>query len=191
MLKRLAVFALLASFCLFAAEPVATLTAGTDVKVNGRLLQTDGVPNWPLAAGDEIITGSSPAVVLFPDGVRLTISPSTKIVIQQCDRCIVQLFYGSTDYVKPANSKFEMCALGHPVRPVENTQGTVLVEGKDKVIVRVAGVDRVVTSGTCACNTGAIWAHSHVKTIVLVTAGGAAVTGTTVGLVRRKKASAQ
>ncbi len=191
MSRPLAVFALLFSSSLFAAGPVAVITGGTDIKVNKRPLQTAGAPNWPVAVGDEIVTGTS-AVLTFPDGARVTLGADTRVVIQQCDRCVVQLFRGTTQFVKPAGSKFEMCALGHPVRPSEGTEGSVTVEGKDKVVVRVAGTEQVVTSGTCSCDAGAAWLHapSHVKTVVLVGAG-AAATGTTVALTRGKRASAQ
>jgi hypothetical protein len=158
------------------------------------VLQTAGAPNWPVSAGDEIVTGTAGAVLVFEDGARIAMAPHTKLILQQCDRCIAQLFYGAVDYHKPADSKLEFCALGRPVRPDPGTDGSVTVVGSDKVIVKVAGQERVITTGSCPCDAGAPWVlakagMSSATKIAIITAGTAAAAGTAVAVTRPPKKS--
>jgi len=159
-MKRLVVLSSLLLICavlLNAAAPIATITGSAGLKINGKTVPTTGAPNWPLFAGDEVIVGPVAASVVFPDGTRLNVLPNTRFIVKVCDRCIVQLFEGAIEFNKPAESKFEMCALGHPVRPEPATNGSVTVEKPDKVIVRVGSEEKVVTSGHCPCDAGAPW----------------------------------
>jgi len=125
-------------------------------------MQSAGAPTWPLAIGDEVIAGPVQEVILFPDGARLTVAPDARVVLQGCDHCVAQLFRGSVDYVKPAESKLELCALGHPLRPEPGTQGSVAIEG-DKVLVKVADTQRVASGGKCSCDAGAPWAKGGIS----------------------------
>jgi hypothetical protein len=191
MLKTFCLFLLFGASFLGAAEPIAVVTADVGLTINGKAIKTAGAPNWPVAAGDELVTGTANAVLSFPDGARLTLEPNTKVALKSCDRCVVQLFQGSVDYSKPAGSKLEMCALGHPVRPVSGSEGSVRIDGSGNVVVKVADKEHVASSGTCACKAGAPWAAtaSHTKLAVIVAAGGAAVAATSVAVTRGAAAS--
>ncbi len=174
MAKYIATVALIlsCSLSLFAAQPIAVLTAGSDVTVNGKAVQTTGAPNWPLAEGDEVITGTANAVLSFSDGSQLTMRPHTKLVIRTCDWCVVRLFYGAVDYATPNGSKLEICALGHPIQPPAGTQGSIIIETvpEKRVVWKTATEDRVVSSGKCPCHLGGIpWGK-----IVIITGAGVA-----------------
>src|SRR4051812_8353055 len=45
---------MLCSLSLSAAEPIGVVTAGPELKINGKNVNTSGAPNWPVAAGDEL-----------------------------------------------------------------------------------------------------------------------------------------
>jgi len=185
----LALFALFSGMIL-AAEPFAILTASGDIKLNGKPLPTLGAPNWPLEVGDELITGVDTAIVTFPDGMRITLAPAAKVVLQQCNHCVVQFHQGALDYNKPVGSKADICALGRPVRPVAGSQGSVIIEPPDKVVVRVASEEKVVTSGKCPCNLGAPWGitgmSAGAKAVIIV---GAAAAATTAGVLATRPSS--
>ena len=196
MIRWLVLSALLLSLTLVAAAPVATLTAGAGVSVNGKPLQTAGNPTWPLGSGDEVVTTTAPAVITFPDGSRVSLAPGTKIGIVCADRCVVQIFSGAVSFLRAPGSNMEMCALGKPVRPAEGAQGTVAIEGNNKVVVTVNNQQQVASAGTCSCNAGAPWAGAaaaghagHHVALIVVAAAGAAAAGTTIALTRGAGAS--
>src|SRR5437868_10936150 len=107
--KRFFTLCMFCSWSLFAAEPIGVVTAGLELKINGKNVNTAGAPNWPVAAGDELVTGGAGVVISFPDLSRFAMAPNTKITLKSCDRCVAQLFQGSLDYSKPAGSKMEIC----------------------------------------------------------------------------------
>ncbi len=174
-------------FVLFGLAPLAVLTTGGEVELNGKVLRDEGVPNWPVDAGDEIQTGTKSALITFPDGLKATLAPHTRLVVQKCDRCVAQLYQGGLDYDKPAGSKAEICALGHPVRPAAGSRGSVVVESAEKVLVRVAGLEKVATVGKCGCGMSA--ATKSVIAVSAVSAGGAAATAGVVSATRPASSS--
>jgi hypothetical protein len=183
MLKRLALLVFLCTSLVLAADPIATATGGSNLQINGKAAATAGAPNWPMAIGDELLTGAAPAVVSFPDGTRLTLGAGTKIVLQVCDRCVAQLFQGLIEYHKPASSKLEVCALGHHVKPAAGSDGSIVVVGSEKVVVKVANKEQVASGGTCPCGTGSPWRKTGMSAdkkalliVVPAAAAGAAIT---------------
>lgn len=185
MSTRLCGLILFLATAIFAAQPIATLTAGPGVTLNGKSLQATGAPNWPLSAKDEIVTTSAQAAITLSDGTVLNLQPNTRVVLFQCDRCVVQLFTGSVSWRKPAGSAFEFCALGRPVRPEAPSEGTVTIEHEERVVVQAAGNEQLISAGQCACNAGAAWAGSSKKAkIAIVAVAAAAATGVTIAVTR-------
>jgi hypothetical protein len=192
-LKRLAVLVILCTCLALAADPIATATGGPNLQINGKTAATAGAPNWPLAIGDELLTGAVPAVVSFPDGARLTLAAGTKIVVQVCDRCVAQLFQGSIEYHKSASSKLEVCALGHHVKPAAGSDGSIAVVNLEKVVVKVADKGQVASGGTCPCRTGAPWGKAGMsadkKALLILVPAAAAATGAAVAVTSGTPAS--
>ncbi len=190
--NRLSTFLLIAA-PLFAAAPVATVTAGAGLTINGKPIPAAGAPNWPVAAGDTLVTADAPASLAFPDGARLALAPHTRVALQHCDRCVAQLFEGAVDYDKPAGSNFELCVVGRLVRPAAGTQGSVVVEGPDKVVVKTPGGEQLSSEGKCACNAGAPWAtpgmSGKTKAAIVIAAAGGGATATTIALTKPDKKS--
>ncbi len=173
------------------AEPVGVVTSGGDLSVSGKSLPTTGAPNWPISVGDVLVTGKQGAVITLTDGTVLKLAPMTKVALQQCDRCVAQLFSGSLDFVKPAGSLFEMCALGHPVRPAAATDGTVVVQGPKSVVLKTGGTVTDVSGAKCACNASTAWAATGMSTgakvaIVAAAGGGATAAGLAVASANSK-----
>jgi hypothetical protein len=178
MLRLRLLLSLLALLCVvaFAASPVGTLTSSGVVQVNGKGLPNTGAPNWPIASGDEVFVVSGSAVIALAGGERVTLPANSRIALKVCDSCVLQLFAGSAGYAVPQGSKFQICALGRPVRLAG--EGSVAIEGPEKVVVNAAGKNPVdVGPGKCACDAGAFWTSGK-KAAVLVAAGGAATAAT-------------
>jgi hypothetical protein len=162
------------------AQPVANLTTGGYVKVNGNVIPTTAAPNWPLAASDEIVTVGDLAVVTFPDGARVTLATNTRVTLRVCDRCVVILHEGAATYKMPVSSKLQLCALGHPVKPAPETEGTVSIDN-GRVFVQPVGQGQVEAGkGQCSCEAGAPWLTSKKKAALIIL--GAAAAGTATGI---------
>jgi len=170
---------------LAAAAPIATLTTGGPVKVNGTLVPTAGAPTWPLVLGDEIATTTQPAMMLFADGDRVTLAQNTRVNLPKCSPPVLDILEGTITYKMAPASKLLLCALGRPIKPERETEGSLTIEGPDKVVVRVAGKEQVqVPPGACPCEVPpAAWLTAK-KVTVLVVVGAASVAGLTYGLTR-------
>lgn len=62
------------------SQAVASVSGAGAFSINGASL-ANGVPSWPLMAGDQIVTGASSAVITLPDGTELELSPRSKVTI--------------------------------------------------------------------------------------------------------------
>ncbi len=123
-MKKTLFLATLPICSLFAAAPVATVTAGPDVKINGKPIPTDGVPNWPLAPGDTILTADSAAVILFANGLRLTAAPHSELAVPKKLTCSANVLRGGVTYSRPASASLSLCVSGRP-QTLTATQGTL------------------------------------------------------------------
>jgi hypothetical protein len=159
-----------------AAPPIATISTGGALKINNQPIPTTGAPTWPLAKGDEVVTGLDPATIVFPDGARFTMQPNTRLVIRQCDICVLQLFEGSLAYKILDASASQVCALGRPVQPAPRTEGKIVIESADRVVVQTAGKDQLIDKGDCSCDTAAPWYRRKAALIVLAGGGATAAT---------------
>ena len=67
------VLALLLTGLAYGAPPVATVSSTGTFALRGATVKADGVPSWPMMAGDEISTTTAVAVIQFLDGSRVTL----------------------------------------------------------------------------------------------------------------------
>jgi uncharacterized cupin superfamily protein len=65
-----------------AALPVAAVSSSTPFDLRGAEVKVEGVPSWPILAGDVIATKNGPAVIMFKDGSRVTLQNHTKAKIE-------------------------------------------------------------------------------------------------------------
>jgi len=66
----------------FAAAPVASVTSTSNFELSGASVIAAGVPAWPLLAGDTVVAGSTTARIRFVDGTVVTLSPRSKVAVQ-------------------------------------------------------------------------------------------------------------
>lgn len=117
-------------------QQVATVSAaGGPLKINGIAVPTTGVPNWPLATGDEITTTTNPAVILFRDGTRIAVGRDARARLGG-GGTYIDLLAGSAAFKTASPDKFSMTALGRPVSLQARSEGVVSVAGPGKVMVR-------------------------------------------------------
>lgn len=66
----------------FGAAPVATVTSSETFDLDGAAVRTEGIPFWPLMAGDKIATHASSALVRFQDGTSVTLGPNARATVE-------------------------------------------------------------------------------------------------------------
>lgn len=99
---RLCNLALVLILPLSAASPVATVTSGTPFQLRGAPVNPNGVPSWPVMAGDEIKTENGDATIRFFDGSQITLGARSQARVEQVDNSAVfRLLQGDVD-VRPA-----------------------------------------------------------------------------------------
>src|SRR5450759_2606377 len=76
------VAALLSVYVAFAAQPVARISSSESFNVAGTKVPVEGVPSWPVVAGDEIVAGNASAVIAFNDGSRVRLGRNARAKIE-------------------------------------------------------------------------------------------------------------
>jgi ferric-dicitrate binding protein FerR (iron transport regulator) len=66
----------------FAAEPVATVTSSGTFTLRGVTVKPEGVPYWPLVAGDYVQTNTTPIAIQFHDGSRVTLAQNSQATVE-------------------------------------------------------------------------------------------------------------
>ncbi len=119
-----------------ASTPIANVSANGPLTVNGAAIRTEGIASWPVSAGDEVVTTTAPAVIMFNDGTRISVDKHTRVKLSKAGRPGVDVLSGTAIYKTGAASKLEMRALGRSVDLKSRPEGVVSVTGQDKVSVR-------------------------------------------------------
>ncbi len=119
-----------------AGQPIATISTSAPLVINGVSVPVAGIPTWPLAAGDEIVTGSSPASITFHDGSVVTVSKDSKAKVGKSS---VDLLTGTAAYKLGSAKGLDLRASGRPIDVKAQPEGVVSVEGHGNVVVRGKG----------------------------------------------------
>ena len=129
MLKAV-VIGLISGLLAVAASPVATVTSAASFRISGAAVPVDGVPDWPLAAGDELVMGKAPGMVRFRDGTELYVLPNSRLKLEGSPaRPAVRLLNrGGLAYRFTKNSSVEISALSKKVSPRDSTEGRLWFE---------------------------------------------------------------
>lgn len=88
----------------FGASPVATISSASAFELHGAAVRTEGVPAWPVMAGDQIGTGVSPALIRFRDGSSVTLSQESTARVEMVDNFLVFRLMSGSMRVTPANN---------------------------------------------------------------------------------------
>ena len=79
--------------------PVATVSSSQPFTMSGATVNPAGVPSWPVMAGAEIVAGSAPVTVTFPDGSRISLAPGSKARVElQNGKPVLRLMEGEAAY---------------------------------------------------------------------------------------------
>jgi hypothetical protein len=137
---------------------VATVTSSSPFTLRGASVTPgQGVPMWPVLAGDTLKAGSALTIVTFPDGSVLTLDPGAQAKVDLVNgKPQFQLLSGMAKYSLKSTTSVDLMAANQTVTP-KGTVGTLSIGGNQN-----AG--------------GGFWTAGH-TTAVIVGAGAAAGAG--------------
>jgi len=73
----------------FGGPPVATVTSAGTFDLHGAAIKTEGIPYWPVMAGDEIGTHLSMALIRFPDGASVALGGNSRARVETVNGVLV------------------------------------------------------------------------------------------------------
>ena len=88
----------------FGGSPVATVASSGTFDLHGAAVRTEGVPFWPVMAGDEIATHASSAFVRFQDGTSVALGENSRAKVETVDNIPVFRLVGGTMQVNAAQT---------------------------------------------------------------------------------------
>jgi len=88
----------------FGASPVATISSSGPFVLRGATVNTEGVPSWPVMAGDEIKTSNAAALIRFKDGSRITLAAGSSARLEQTNQAPLFRLLNGDLKVEPATS---------------------------------------------------------------------------------------
>jgi hypothetical protein len=117
-----------------AAQPIATVTSSSSFQLRGHAVNVDGVPSWPLAAGDDIAAGREPATIQLRDGSRVILQQGSHLRIDARETTVeFHLLSGSLRMGSVVSPKVMVFVQGNFVRPVA---GSLVSAGMSTVAPR-------------------------------------------------------
>jgi len=126
---RLLIAGLISALAATAASPLATVTSAASFRISGAAVPVHGVPDWPLAAGDELVMGKAPGMIRFRDGTQIFVLPGTRLKVGgSAANPAVTLNRGGLAYRFTKNSSVEISALSTKVSPRDSSQGRLWFE---------------------------------------------------------------
>jgi|HubBroStandDraft_1064217.scaffolds.fasta_scaffold94505_2 hypothetical protein len=147
----------MATCCVLAAvvgwgqNQVATVTSSTPFTLRGAAVTPgQGVPMWPILAGDTVKAGSALTITTFPDGSVLTLDPESEARIEFANgKPVFQLLKGVARFSLKSISAVQLEAGNKIVTPKDLT-GTLTLGG-----IRPAAVGFWTVGTTVAVLVGA------------------------------------
>ena len=87
---------LIATYPAGAVQPIASITSASPFELRGHIVNVDGVPTWPIAAGDDIAISKDSASLQFRDGSRVILLPVARFSLDfKDDTVLLRLSAGS------------------------------------------------------------------------------------------------
>ena len=106
-----------------AADQVATVTSSAQFHLRGAKVATDqGVPTWPVMAGDIVRAGGTPAAVAFGDGSTAVLGKGTLVKLERSGKTpVLQLICGTVNYSLKETGSVKLMSQNGPLVPAKLT----------------------------------------------------------------------
>ncbi len=156
----------------WAQTQVATVTSSVTFTLRGAgITPGQGVPMWPVLAGDHVTAGSAMAIVTFPDGSVITLTPGSEGRIDLMNgQPSFQLLSDTAHYSVKSKNAVALFVLNHMV-DVTSLTGTLTI-GRNRKVGAAAWTGGQIAA---AAILGGVAAAGLGVAVARATSGGAAV----------------
>jgi len=101
-----------------AAQPIASITSASSFELRGHTVNVDGVPTWPLTAGDQVTAGKDAATIELRDGSRVFLQKNSQLRLDsKDDTVLLHLMSGSLRMGSVVSPRVAVYASGNLVKP--------------------------------------------------------------------------
>jgi hypothetical protein len=147
-----------------AQTQVATVTSSAPFTLrDAGITPGQGVPMWPVLAGDVVKAGNTLAIVTFPDGSVVMLAPGSEGKIDFVNgKRVFQLLGGTARYSLKSTVAVQLMEASQTVTPTD-LLGTLTLGGNKAAAAGLAG--------------GGFWTAGHIAAVVVVGAATAAGLG--------------
>jgi len=106
-----------------AADQVAVVASSSHFQLRGaKVAPNQGVPSWPVMAGDLVNAGDAPAAVSFSDGSGATLERGTLVRLDRSGRTpVLQLVCGTVRYSLKSADAVKLMSQNGPLVPAKLT----------------------------------------------------------------------
>ena len=132
---------LLATMAVFASAPVGSVTSSENFRLSGSEISVNGVPSWPVVAGDQLQTRGSAAMLRLNDGSRIIVGRNSRVSLEQIGSATkIKLISGSLRYSLKRDSVFEVIVNQLSSRTAAYTSGNAWLDGGQGIIAAATSV---------------------------------------------------
>ncbi len=123
-----------------AQSQVATVTSSSPFTLRGAKVNTgQGVPQWPVLAGDSVKAGNTPVIVTFPDGSTITLDPGTEATVSFSGKTpVFHLVKGSASYSLKTLTSVQIIS-GNQTVTVADLTGSVATKAGGRSTAMIVG----------------------------------------------------
>ena len=116
---------------------VATATSAAPFQLRGAAVSPgQGVPSWPVMAGDGLIAGDAPVTISFPDGSSVLLGVMSQARVSLSGQTpVFELQSGTARYSLKSLSSVQIVSAGKPV-DVKNRTGDVVTNDGDATTIK-------------------------------------------------------
>ena len=147
------------------AQPVANVTSSAPFTLRGaQVTPGQGVPTWPVMAGDTVKAGTAPTLITFPDGSVITLDPGAEAILNYVNgKPLFQLVSGTAHYSLKSLDAVQLVVGGKTVIPQDLTgvlgggkqgAGTFWTKGHTIAVFAGVGAAAGLGAGVAAATSG-------------------------------------
>jgi hypothetical protein len=137
-------------------DQIATVTSTSKFHLRGAsITPAQGVPTWPVLAGDSVKSGTAQTIVTYSDGSTLVLDPGSVATVEAANGTpVFRLLRGSASYSLRSLTSVELLATDQRVN-VSKLNGSYSIGGQKSAGFWTPGHTAAVVGGAVAVGTAA------------------------------------
>jgi hypothetical protein len=124
------------------------VSSSSAFRLRGVEVKVEGVPQWPMRAGDEVVAGKAPVMVTFQGGSQVYLNAGSRARLAVVGKQnVLRLMSGDLAYKVSTQSPVSVAALGHEALPAESSEGSLSIMNGSAVWAPAGGAPSSTSEG--------------------------------------------